>query len=528
MVDESVLAAWLSRFGRTVGSHVTDAIGERVRGSRNSYVTLAGHQFTLGGTDTREPLDDMSHEAELTDELGLDDVRSGYRLHDDSDKGTNSGLWAEGERPDSGEDQDQTLNDLRGLLAGSSFQLALNPDETPTSSRLTAWGRVADTQFDGHDGDLALDGDVLTATLGVDRASGQWLTGVALSHSQGDGGYSMNDTQLQGDLDNDLTSIHPYLRYEVNDGLDIWGVLGYGSGELSVESEAGDTLRTDTKLRMAAFGARGTLLAASEPEDLELATQTELMFTQMSSDKILELPSTNAYAHRLRVTLEGSRAFTWEAGQQLTPSLELGIRNDWGSAESGFGLEVGGRMRYADPASRLTLEGTLRGLLAHEADHYREWGASGALRLEPTASGRGLSVALVSNWGSAASGVEGMWSRQTLSGLAPQDQDHAQDGSLEVQLGYGFWMPAMEGLVTPFTQVTVSNAGESRSRTGLAFYRRNTWAGRIRAELAVERIETDAGQPEHRIGLQVHLQLGHSALPRQVEQGHRRAKSRGR
>ena len=526
IVDESVLSAWLSRFGRTVGSHVTDAIGVRVRGSRNSYVTLAGHQLTLDGMGTSEPSEDMYHAPELTSEMELDDLRAALDRHDGSDAGTDSGLWAQGARPDSGEDQDQTLDDLRGLLAGSSFQLALNPDDAPTRSRLSAWGRVASTQFDGHEGDIALDGDVLTATLGVDRASGPWLAGVAVSHSQGDGGYSMEDTELQGDLDNDLTSIHPYLRYAVNDGLDVWGVFGYGRGELSIKHETGDTLRTDTKLRMAAFGARGTLLAASEIEDLELATQTELMFTQMHSDKIPELPSTNAYAHRLRVTLEGSRTLMWADGRQITPSLELGIRNDWGSAESGFGLEVGGRVSYADPASRLTLEGTLRGLLAHEADHYREWGASGTLRLEPGVSGRGLSLALVSNWGNTASGVEGMWSRQTLSGFVPQDQDPAQDGSLEVQLGYGFWIPAMEGLVTPFTQMTISNAGESRSRTGLEFYRRNTWAGPIRVEFAGERIESDAGQPEHRIGIQVHLQLGRSSSPLLIKRGNQRTKSR--
>ena len=528
MVDQSVLTSWLSRFGRTVGSHVTDAIGERVRGSRNSYVTLAGHQFTLGGTDTREPLDDMSHEAELTDELGLDDVRSGYSLHDDSDKGTNSGLWAEGERPDSGEDQDQTLNDLRGLLAGSSFQLALNPNDTPTSSRLTAWGRVAGTRFDGHDGDLSLDGDVLTATLGVDRVSGKWLAGVAVAHSQGDGGYSMEDARLRGDLENDLTSIHPYLRYAVSDSLDVWGVLGYGWGELSVEHEIGGTLKTDTNLSMAAFGARGILLAASELEGLELATRTELMFTRMTSEKIPELPSTVGDAHRLRVILEGSRAFIWADSQQLTPSIELGLRNDWGSAESGFGLELGGRVNYANPASRLTLEGAIRGLLVHEADHYREWGASGALRLEPEASGRGLSLALVSNWGAAGSGVEGVWARQAMTGLVPDDRTHASHGSLEVQLGYGLWIPAIEGLVTPFTQVTASNAGESRLRIGLMFYRRNSWVGPVRAELAGERIKSDAGQLEHRIGLQIQLQLGRSSSPAQVERGHRRTRLRGK
>ena len=72
----------------------------------------------------------------------------------------------------------------------------------------------------------------------------------------------------------------------------------------------------------------------------------------------------------------------------------------------------------------------------------------------------------------------------------------------------------------------MSDAGESRSRTGLEFCRRNTWAGPIRAEFAGERIETDDGQPEHIIGLQVRLQLGRSSSPLLVERGNQRTKSR--
>ena len=468
MVDQSVLTPWLSRFGRTVGSHVTDAIGQRLRGNNDSHVTVAGHQL-LDGVGKSEPPDGVNHSPRMTSEMGLDDIRSGSNLHDASDKGIGSGLWAEGESLDPREGQTLTLDDLRGFLTGSSFQRAFNPDDAAMSPRLTSWGRVAGTRFDSHDGDLSLDGDVLTATLGVDRVSGKWLAGVAVAHSQGDGGYSMEDARLRGDLENDLTSIHPYLRYAVSDSLDVWGVLGYGWGELSVEHEIGGTLKTDTNLSMAAFGARGILLAASELEGLELATRTELMFTRMTSEKIPELPSTVGNAHRLRVILEGSRAFIWADSQQLTPSIELGLRNDWGSAESGFGLELGGRVNYANPASRLTLEGAIRGLLVHEADHYREWGASGALRLEPEASGSGLSLALVSNWGAAGSGVEGMWVRQAMTGLVPDDRTHASHGRLEVQLGYGLWVPAIEGLVTPFTQVTVSNAGESGCVLALCF-----------------------------------------------------------
>ena len=61
----------------------------------------------------------------------------------------------------------------------------------PTIPRLTAWGRVAGTTFQGTEQTLALDGDVLTGIVGLDAAQGRWLGGVAVAHSQGTGTYTM-------------------------------------------------------------------------------------------------------------------------------------------------------------------------------------------------------------------------------------------------------------------------------------------------------------------------------------------------
>ena len=55
---------------------------------------------------------------------------------------------------------------------------------------------------------------------------------------------------------------------------------------------------------------------------------------------------------------------TLDAGRALTPSGEIGLRYDWGNAETGFGLELGGQVQYSDPAWGLTLIGAIRGLLA--------------------------------------------------------------------------------------------------------------------------------------------------------------------
>ena len=162
------------------------------------------------------------------------------------------------------------------------------------------------------------------------------------------------------------------------------------------------------------------------------------------------------------MVLEGSRGVTWTDGRQLTPTVELGLRHDWGDAETGFGLEVGGRVSYADPRLGLTIEATVRGLVAHEDEDYQEWGASGNLRLAPGPAGQGVSLTLAPTWGAAASGVDGLWARQTTAGLAPQGQTQPGSGQLRAEVGYGLPVPVGTGLLTPYAG-TVLAAGATRT-----------------------------------------------------------------
>ena len=67
----------------------------------------------------------------------------------------------------------------------------------------------------------------------------------------------------------------------------------------------------------------------------------------------------------------------------LTPALELGLRHDGGDAETGTGVELGGRVSYTDAGSGLTVEANARKLIAHEDSGYEEWGAGGSVRLDP-------------------------------------------------------------------------------------------------------------------------------------------------
>ena len=383
--------------------------------------------------------------------------------------GTGTDPWAAPPAADPRLGQSQTLQlptvRLRDVLLGSSFRLTLGDDDAaPGHLRLTAWGRVAGTQFDGRDGALTLDGNVLTGTVGVDSAWDRWLAGVAVSHSLGGGSFTGDG---DGDLDSStLTSIHPYLRYAVNERVDVWSVLGYGWGDMTLEPGTGGTLETDTTLLMGSFGGRGILLSAPDNAGFQLATRTDAMLTRTTSGAVAGLAETEADAHRLRLVLEGTRPVLWPEGQSVTPTVELGVRHDWGDAETGFGLELGGRVQYADPTLGLTIEAAVRGLLTHEDSDYKEWGASGTIRLAPDPNGQGLSLTLAPTWGAASSGIESLWSRQTTAGLAPQGTRPRPTTSLNAEMGYGVAAPFGTGLLTPYAGALLSDGPAHSYRLG--------------------------------------------------------------
>ena len=135
-----------------------------------------------------------------------------------------------------------------------------------------------------------------------------------------------------------------------------------------------------------------------------------------------------------------------------------GLRHDGGDAETGTGVEVGGRISYTDAGSGLTVEANARTLVAHEDSGYREWGAGGSVRLDPGASGRGLSLTLAPVWGTPSSGVERLWSARDAAGLAPGG-DFEATRRLNVEIGYGLGAPRGLGLVTPYARLSLADGG---------------------------------------------------------------------
>ncbi len=324
-------SAWISRFGRTVASQVFDAIDNRLssKPEPGAELSLAGNRFNLDGSSNDEAFANM---------LSREDI---------------------------------TVNDV---LAGTSFMYTENNKHSDRS--VSMWARGAFSSFSGQEDDLSVDGDVLSGMIGADWSRNSALMGISVGRSNGDGAYDAPSGD--GEIEADITGIYPYWRHELNKRMSVWGVMGYGSGKLTVTPEDQNSIETDTDLILGVIGLRGIAKEARDGEGLQLAVTSDAMMVRTSSDATQEIESAETDVSRVRVGLES----TWH-GFPITPSLAIGARHDGGDAETGFGIDIGGGLSFTVPDSGLTFDLTAQTLINHESDGFKNNNIAASLSFDP-------------------------------------------------------------------------------------------------------------------------------------------------
>ena len=359
--------------------------------------------------------------------------------------------------------------DLGRLLANSSFALPLNAADNGGSGlfgNLTVWGSGDYRSISGGSPrTVGYDGSVLGANLGIDtRLGADMLAGVSLAQTSGTVDYT-DSHALTGELTTSLTSVNPYIGWQMPGGMSLWAMAGFGSGEVEIADESTDAQASDLTQRMVAAGASGTLMSSDEMFEggsTNLRLKGEAAFTSADIDGSGSLESASLSASRQRLTFEGSHVQELASGATFTPSLELGLRNDGGDGETGTGIEAGGALRYSDTESGLTVEGRVRTLLNHSGG-YGETGVSGLVRIDPGGSGQGLTLRVEPAWGQTGSGVQQLWENGVSAGASPADRAVAR---LNAEIGYGLGAAHGLGVVTPYTGLGLSGDGARSWRMG--------------------------------------------------------------
>ncbi len=497
IVRESELPkAWLARFGRTASDHATQAIAGRLEtGGRETHVTVAGRRVddlsvdglvsgTLpsGGGGLASAARNVATRLAAS-ALAVSGASDGLFGADPGTPGLLPGTWGGTpgafDRESSGDagqalrravlpDFGFRLPGAEEALLGSSFYVEGGAQEAGADGTWAAWGDVAATRFEGDANGLALDGDVVTGTLGLDRQWRALLVGLALSRSSGEGGYGTG----AGTIASTLTSVHPYAQIRLADRAQLWGAAGWGRGGLEITPESGTALEADLTNRMGALGGRAVLAGGGA---LEIALRSDLLWTETSSDETAGLAEAVGTASRGRLMLEGTGRIQGLGGV-VRPRIEGGVRYDRGDAETGRGFEVGGGLGWA--RGSLMLEASGRMLVAHADASYEEWGYSGSLVYAPDADGLGLQMRVGSSAGAAASGVRSLWAAENASGLVRAGHGGmplAQRFDAEVGYGLGggaLWYPYFVANDSGQTRLGLKLSSGDVLGVGLEFGRR--------------------------------------------------------
>ncbi len=391
-VDPVPTRALHLRFGRTLSQQVVDALQDRFA----TLPTEGGLQVAIAGETITDATPLVEHEGVLSKALGFENVTT------------------------------------RQLVQGSSFSFA--PEQEGVAPRLAFWGEGAFSSFSGEQDDFSLDGDVTTLLVGADWGTERWRAGAALTRSWSNGSYE-GDNDADGDASNTLTGLFPYGHYALSPRLGIWGTVGYGWGELSLEPDDGEDYTPSTTMTMAALGIDGVVLDGGS-EGFSVNTTADVLTLKTSSEDVDGLDSSEGNLSRIRVGLEATRPLPLDQGASLLPSMEVGIRQDSGDAEFGFGMDLGAGILWMDPERGISGELKGRTLLLHTEEDFQEQSLALSFSWEPSPHNRGPSLSMGHTMGAAPSdGMDALLNSTTIEGLAIAPGNGQQ---FEAELAYGF------------------------------------------------------------------------------------------
>ena len=444
----------LAGTGRWIAADAVEVIEERFTGREvvETQLGLGGRTLSLPGIGSREPAGSAA---------------PGTRFARD---GLDPGHPSNPARADEWTPRESASHPALSSesLTRSRFNLPLGQQDAGAAEGglpgLRIWGRGSAGGFDGRpEAGFRMDGEVVGGYLGVDyRPRRDALVGVALVRNWGDVDYVIDDVTT-GAVDLELTSLLPYAHWNPRGDLEMWGLLGAGSGNAELEDEAGE-VETDLEMRMAAFGLRQEVAVWRE---VAVALKTDAFLAELKTDAKAGLPKAGGEAGRLRLRLEGRMQRATSPVSRLTPSLEIGGRWDGGDAETGMGLEVGGGLAYAHDTLGLEVEARGRYLLAHR-ESFDEWGGSLEARLDPGRAGRGPWMTFAPGWGAEGSRVAQMWDgKEVFRAHGGDEGPELSPDRLDLEVGYGAWRRVGGmGLVTPWAGLSTAGSADTHYKLG--------------------------------------------------------------
>ena len=435
----------LASFARTVLSSVTSTLGARLIADADGLYT----PFAMYSLDDFAPTDDY--------------VIASNNMIDSTPFGIDNDGWATSALHVGTSPHQNQYNQLESLF-GRGFALKLAAAGDPTFWSL--WGGLDSQSFEAADHE----GSATSFYFGADATlQGQWTFGIGIGRTTGDVDYTYGNATQK--MENDLTQVLPYARFQPSDRTTIYGAFGVGSGTLEttiVGVESND--RSDLKSTLGLFGGRQVMYTAAN--GLNLAIVGDVGMSNLETDEGDNgADSLLAEVSRIRGGLETSFNMLMGADGSFTPFLTVGFRTDSGDGIADSGVEVSGGIRITNPI--LTLDANFRTLATYGEDDYSETGFAIMALLNPTAGATGLSISLSPSWGASTVHTNALWQDDLqvnrVPDLASWGIAHNEQVRIDSNIGYGFLVIDERFLLTPFIDVQSGYSNEHDVSIGAKF-----------------------------------------------------------
>ena len=442
---KSVANTALASFSRTVLNSVSSTLGARLVADADGLYT----PFAMYSLDDFAPTDEY--------------VVSSNNVMDSSPFGIDNDGWTTNSLHVGASPHQNQYNQLESLF-GRGFALKLAAAGDPTFWSL--WGGLDSQSFEAADHE----GSATSFYFGADMTlQGQWTFGIGIGRTAGDVDYTYGNAEQK--MENDLTQVLPYGRYQPSDRTTIYGAFGVGSGTLETTIIGVDSNdRADLKGTLGLFGGRQVMYTAAN--GLNLAIVGDVGFSNLETDKGDNgAESLLAEVGRIRGGLETSFNMLMGADGSFTPFLTVGFRSDSGDGIADSGVEISGGIRITNPI--LTLDANFRTLATYGEDDYSESGFAIMALLNPTAGATGLSISLSPSWGASTVHTNALWQDDLQVNRVPDLSSwgiaHNEQVRIDSNIGYGFLVIDERFLLTPFIDVQSGYSNEHDFSIGAKF-----------------------------------------------------------
>ena len=296
----------------------------------------------------------------------------------------------------------------------------------------SAWGQSDLQRYSGaaaESGPIAGDykGNLNTWYLGVDAQLSDWLFGIAMGRSQGEGDWTAGTAA--GQLTTTITSIYPYLRWSRGPN-NIWATAGMGRGEARNERATGRIGTSPLRLALGLLDYRRQLGPTDGP--VAFGIRADAGWTSLSTVEGSEtINDIQARAHQARLGLDvRGKMSNGRAG--FAPFGAVHARYDGGDGQTGRGIEISGGLQTRFSLIGLGLQG--RWLAFHSAADFEESGFG----LTLTVGGQneeGFSLTAAPHWGGHTRAGVALW-QDRVPGMTQGPKIRPQGWTLDMHGAY--------------------------------------------------------------------------------------------